>query len=74
MVARPQPPYVQPTLRAILKDALLPVSFWEFLKLALPGGIMMQASPPLPPMLPAAACSRHHVLLAGLHALKAHLE
>ena len=29
-------------MRAVLKDALLPVSFSEFLKLALPGGIMMQ--------------------------------
>ena len=34
---------MQPTLKAILKDALLPVSFWEFLTLALSGGIMMQA-------------------------------
>jgi hypothetical protein len=36
-------------MRAVLKDALLPVSFWEFLKLALPGGIMMQVlRPPNP--------------------------
>lgn len=38
----PEIPYVKPTLKAILKDAILPSSFWEFLKLAIPGGIMMQ--------------------------------
>ena len=46
-IANPLPPaldipYVQPTLKAIFKDAILPSSFWEFLKLAIPGGIMMQ--------------------------------
>lgn len=37
---------MKPTLKAIFKDAILPSSFWEFLKLAIPGGIMMQVLNP----------------------------
>ena len=31
-----------PTLKAVIADALAPASFAEFLRLALPGGLMMQ--------------------------------
>jgi hypothetical protein len=35
-------PYVQPTLKAVFLDAIAPASFLEFLKLGIPGGLMMQ--------------------------------
>ncbi|BDA44364.1 probable multidrug and toxin extrusion protein 1 [Coccomyxa sp. Obi] len=35
-------PYVAPTLGAVFADAVAPASFAEFLRLALPGGLMMQ--------------------------------
>lgn len=35
-------PYVAPTLKAVFADAVAPASFAQFLKLAIPGGLMMQ--------------------------------
>ncbi len=38
----PEVPYVAPTLKAVFADAVAPATFAEFLKLAIPGGLMMQ--------------------------------
>jgi hypothetical protein len=38
----PDIPYVAPTLKAVFLDAIAPASFLEFLKLGIPGGLMMQ--------------------------------
>ena len=42
MAAPKEVPYVAPTLRATLADALLWDSFRDFLALGVPGGFMMQ--------------------------------